>query len=137
VKIRICLPDDLVAQLKALEPEKTLSEIAELALESFVRSQQMGKKIILPENLPSELGSRQGLARMDDLFKSFSLKQAQRIIEKRLITRALESTGGNRTKAVQLLEISHPSLLSKMKTYKIDIDRDGKQNKYSSQKTDG
>jgi len=86
------------------------------------------KKIILPENLPSQLGSRPGFARMDDFFEGFSLKQAQRMIEKRLITRALESTGGNRTKAVQLLEISHPSLLSKMKTYKINIDRDGKQN---------
>ncbi|MDM8556409.1 sigma-54 dependent transcriptional regulator [Desulfococcaceae bacterium HSG7] len=86
------------------------------------------KKIILPENLPFELGSKSGSARMDDFFEGFSLKQAQRVIEKRLITRALESTGGNRTKAVQLLEISHPSLLSKMKTYKIDIDRNGKQN---------
>ena len=86
------------------------------------------KKIILPENLPSELGSRPGLARMDDFFEGFSLKQAQRVIEKRLITRALEATSGNRTKAVRLLEISHPSLLSKMKTYKINIDSDGKQN---------
>jgi len=86
------------------------------------------KKIILPENLPSELGSRPGSARMDDFFEGFSLKQAQRVIEKRLITRALEATSGNRTKAVRLLEISHPSLLSKMKTYKINIDSDGKQN---------
>lgn len=86
------------------------------------------KKIILPENLPSELGSRPGSARMDDFFSGFSLKQAQRLIEKRLITRALEATGGNRTKAVRLLEISHPSLLSKMKTYDINIDSDGKEN---------
>ncbi len=86
------------------------------------------KKIILPENLPSELGSRPGSARMDDFFEGFSLKQAQRVIEKRLITRALEATSGNRTKAVRLLEISHPSLLSKMKTYKININSDGKQN---------
>jgi len=86
------------------------------------------KKIILPENLPSELGSRTGSARMDDFFKGYSLKQAQRMIEKRLITRALEATGGNRTKAVRLLEISHPSLLSKMKTYDINIGADGKQN---------
>ncbi len=86
------------------------------------------KKVILPENLPSELGSRPGSARMDDFFSGFSLKQAQRLIEKRLIKRALEATGGNRTKAVRLLEISHPSLLSKMKTYDINIDSDGKEN---------
>ena len=77
------------------------------------------KKIILPENLPSELGARTGSARMDDFFGSFSLKKAQKIMEKRLISRALDSTGGNRTKAAKLLEISHPSLLSKIKTYNI------------------
>ena len=42
-------------------------------------------------------------------------------MEKRLITRALEATGGNRTKAVKLLEISHPSLLYKIKEYDIVI----------------
>jgi len=34
---------------------------------------------------------------------------------------ALEETGGNRTQAAKLLEISHPSLLSKIKTYEIDL----------------
>jgi two-component system response regulator AtoC len=79
------------------------------------------KKIILPENLPPELGAKSGTRRMDDFFEGFSLKAAQRVIEKRLITRALEATGGNRTKASGLLEISHPSLLSKMKAYDISI----------------
>jgi two-component system response regulator AtoC len=41
-------------------------------------------------------------------------------MEKRLILRALETTGSNRTKAARLLEISHPSLLSKIKEYDID-----------------
>jgi two-component system response regulator AtoC len=56
---------------------------------------------------------------MDDFFEGFSLKKAQKIVEKRLITRALESTGGNRTQAAKLLEISIPSLLSKIKAYEI------------------
>ena len=77
------------------------------------------KKIILPENLPEEFGIKAGSARIDDFFKGFSIKKAQKIMEKRLILRALESTGGNRTKAGKLLEISHPSLLSKIKTYEI------------------
>ena len=51
----------------------------------------------------------------------FSLKEAQRILEKQLIVKALEETGGNRTRAAKLLEISHPSLLSKMRTYEIDM----------------
>lgn len=54
-------------------------------------------------------------------FEGYSLKEAQRILEKHLITKALEETGGNRTRAVQLLEISHPSLLSKMKAYDIAL----------------
>jgi len=55
------------------------------------------------------------------IFEGLSLKTAQKVVEKDLITRALQETGGNRTRAARLLEISHPSLLSKMKTYKIDL----------------
>jgi two-component system response regulator AtoC len=38
-----------------------------------------------------------------------------------LIIKALKSTQGNRTQAARLLEISHPSLLNKMKAYEIDL----------------
>ncbi len=51
----------------------------------------------------------------------YSLKAAQIVIEKKLIEKALNSTGGNRTKAARLLEISHPSLLSKIKVYNIKL----------------
>ncbi len=54
-------------------------------------------------------------------FEELSLKSAQKVVEKNLITRALKKTGGNRTQSARLLEISHPSLLSKMKTYEIDL----------------
>lgn len=57
----------------------------------------------------------------EQLFEGLSLKNAQKIIEKDLITRALQATKGNRTQAAKLLEISHPSLLSKMKSYQIDL----------------
>jgi len=79
------------------------------------------KNILLPENLPTELGIKMGNNRIDDFLDGFSIKVAQKIIEKRLITRALDATAGNRTKAAKLLEISHPSLLSKMKIYEIDM----------------
>ena len=79
------------------------------------------KHIILPENLPIEFGIKRAANRMDDFFEGFSLKKARRITEERLITRALESTGGNRTQAAKLLEISIPSLLSKMKAYNINM----------------
>ena len=55
------------------------------------------------------------------MFEGLSLKIAQKAVEKDLITRALIKTGGNRTRAARLLEISHPSLLTKMKAYEIDL----------------
>ncbi len=53
--------------------------------------------------------------------EGYSLKHAQRILEKEMIIKALKATGGNRTQAAKLLEISHPSLLSKIKAYQIDL----------------
>ena len=50
----------------------------------------------------------------------FSIKKAEEILERELIKRALEKTGGNRTHAARLLEISHRSLLYKLKEYEMD-----------------
>jgi two-component system response regulator AtoC len=58
---------------------------------------------------------------LDQVFEGYSIKNAQKILEEDMITRALRKTKGNRTQAAKLLEISHPSLLSKMKMYKIDL----------------
>ncbi|MGB5158630.1 sigma-54-dependent transcriptional regulator [Desulfobacterium sp. N47] len=76
--------------------------------------------VIIPENLPSELiiGKKN---KTDNDISGYSIKAAHCAIEKKLIEKALEATNGNRTKASQLLEISHPSLLSKMKTYDIKL----------------
>jgi two-component system response regulator AtoC len=76
-------------------------------------------KNLVPENFPSNLGVESLTDKMDDFLEEYSLKAAQKVLEKRLITRALEKTGGNRTRAARLLEISHPSLLSKIKVYNI------------------
>lgn len=51
---------------------------------------------------------------------SLSIKDAQKKIEAHLIRKALEKSSGNRTHAAKLLEISHPSLLVKMKIYNIN-----------------
>jgi len=75
--------------------------------------------ILLPDNFPPELKLESNTDKTDHLFEGYSLKTARKIIEKTLITKALMSTDGNRTKAAELLEISHPSLLSKMKAYNI------------------
>jgi two-component system response regulator AtoC len=77
--------------------------------------------LLLPEHFPLELGQRFGQDQMDALFDGHSLKVAQKLMEKKFITKALKKTGGNRTQAARLLEISHPSLLSKIKTYNIPL----------------
>ncbi len=48
---------------------------------------------------------------------NYSIKKTTRIIEEILIRRALEKTKGNRTKAADLLEISHRALLYKIKEF--------------------
>lgn len=81
------------------------------------------KKIILPENLPPELGGKVMSRRLDDLFAGFSIKNAQAVMEKKLISRALEATGGNKSKAALLLELSYPALLKKIKEYEITVEK--------------
>ncbi len=56
------------------------------------------------------------LLRADEI----SIKRATRRIEEELIHRALEQTGGNRTRAAELLEISHRALLYKLKEFGIN-----------------
>lgn len=91
-------------------------ELENVIERSFVLSEG---SLLLPEHLPLELIQKEGAGFDGDFIDCLSLKKAQRKIEERLITRALEETGGNRTRAARLLEISHPSLLSKIKTYSI------------------
>ncbi|RJP87649.1 MAG: sigma-54-dependent Fis family transcriptional regulator [Desulfobacteraceae bacterium] len=78
--------------------------------------------VLIPENFPLKMACEENNAapKMEELFNDFSLKTGKEILENHLIRRALAETGGNRTRASQLLEISHPSLLSKLKAYNID-----------------
>jgi two-component system response regulator AtoC len=76
--------------------------------------------LLLPEHFPTQIIDNNG-SEPSGNFNGFSLKDAQKIMEKKFITRALEETEGNRTRASKLLEISHPSLLTKIKAYNIDL----------------
>jgi two-component system response regulator AtoC len=71
------------------------------------------------DELPDEI--RRGVSATLDLWPadSISLKANTMALEKALIQRALRETKDNRTRAARLLEISHPTLLSKMKIYGI------------------
>lgn len=74
---------------------------------------------LFPENFPETLSRKNSAGRPDDDVQGFSIKIGKEIMEKDLIRRALAATGGNRSQAARLLEISHPSLLSKIKTYNL------------------
>lgn len=76
---------------------------------------------LTPEHLPPGMGANGQDVPQRNALGGFSLKAAQRVMEKKLIIQALQETGGNRTQAARLLEISHPSLLSKIKTYEIGL----------------
>ena len=79
------------------------------------------------ESLPERLraagsGTTPAPAAVDD--GDLSIKRASRRSEEALIRRALERTKGNRTRAAELLEISHRALLYKIREYGIGGGRD-------------
>jgi two-component system response regulator AtoC len=85
--------------------------------------------LILPANLPDRLwaasppgptGPATGPALQDG--GDLSLKRAIRELEESYIRAALRRTKGNRTRASELLDISHRALLYKIKEYGIDPD---------------
>ncbi len=54
---------------------------------------------------------------INEILGTYSLKQAKKIIEKKMINRALAASRGNKSMAARMLEISYPSLLAKIKEY--------------------
>jgi two-component system, NtrC family, response regulator AtoC len=74
-----------------------------------------------PEALPDELRSSRPPAGPppDPEEGDLSVKKAQRALEAELIRKALERTGGNRTRAAELLELSPRALLYKIRDYGI------------------
>lgn len=69
--------------------------------------------------LPQPIQRSRGKQAEYVLFDTFSIKEGKAAVEKYLIKKALRHTKGNRTQASDLLEISYPSLLSKIKEYGI------------------
>ena len=67
-----------------------------------------------PAPAPAAGRPRRGLA-------DLSIKRAARRVEEELIRQALARTGGNRTRAAELLEISHRALLYKIKEYGVSL----------------
>ena len=68
-------------------------------------------------NLPLKVRESKDRIRMALASDELSIKKMNRLVEEELIRRALKVTGGNRTRAAGLLEISHRALLYKLKDY--------------------
>ena len=75
---------------------------------------------ITPAELPSSITSGHGIPSSVDPEHTLSIKKASKRLERNLIQKALELTGGNRSKASKILEISRPMLISKIKDYQLD-----------------
>ncbi len=74
---------------------------------------------IVAQDLPERLREARDPVQMQLASGELSVKKTMRIIEEILIRRALQRTKGNRTRAAEVLEISHRALLYKIKDYQI------------------
>ena len=94
------------------ELEHALERAVVLADGPLVREEDLPEAVRAPPPGPTLAA----LAAGTDL----SVKRATRALEEELIRRALLRTGGNRTRAAELLELSYRALLYKIKEYGID-----------------
>jgi len=74
---------------------------------------------IVAQDLPDRLREARDPVQMQLASGELSVKKTMRIVEEILIRRALQRTKGNRTRAAEVLEISHRALLYKIKDYQI------------------
>jgi len=77
--------------------------------------------LLTSEDLPERVRDARDPVQLQLTSGELSIKKTQRIIEEILIRRALQKTKGNRTRAAEVLEISHRALLYKIKDYHIDL----------------
>jgi two-component system response regulator AtoC len=105
--------DDALARLLAYpwpgnvrELENVIERAVILAETDRITLRDLPENVVSPELRPGVLGA-------GDL----SLRRARKVLEADMINRALRATGGNRTHAARLLEISHRALLYKIKEY--------------------
>ncbi len=77
--------------------------------------------LIGPDDLPDRVREARDPIQMHLMSQELSIKKTSRIIEEILIRRALQKTKGNRTRAAEILEISHRALLYKIKDYGVDL----------------
>lgn len=74
---------------------------------------------LVPGDLPERVRESRDPVQLQLATGELSVKKTVRIIEEILIRKALQKTKGNRTRAAEVLEISHRALLYKIKDYLI------------------
>ena len=104
------------------ELENAIERAVLLAEGSLVTVQNLPERIWSTPRAPERPRRR---AAGEPVQEDLSLKRAMRSLEERYIRAALRRTRGNRTRASELLEISHRALLYKIKEYGIDADAEG------------
>lgn len=76
---------------------------------------------ITPDDLSTQIASPVGALDSPDLADDeLSVKKHSAVLERRLIKQALERTGGNKTRAADLLELSSRALLYKIREYGLE-----------------
>lgn len=103
--------------LKALNAYSWPGNVRELE-NAIERAMVMAEGDVLTESdLPPEVGRPLQDCAIKLPEDDLSIKKNGRMLEDMLIRKALEKTGGNRTHAAKLLEISHRALIYKIKDY--------------------
>jgi two-component system response regulator AtoC len=75
--------------------------------------------LLVATDLPDRIREARDPVQVQLASGELSIKKTTRVIEETLIRRALQKTRGNRTRAAEVLELSHRALLYKIKDYKI------------------
>jgi len=110
------IADDALAHLVSYHWPGNVRELENLVERAVILAS--GNHITL-RDLPESVVPPSNAAGGDDATPHFCLKAARKSLEADLIRRALRATGGNRTHAARLLDISHRALLYKIKEYGI------------------
>jgi len=72
------------------------------------------------QDLPESISRNESDGADEGAETECSIKKMEKMMEKKLIRRALERTRGNKSRAARILEISYPALLSKINDYGIE-----------------
>ena len=72
------------------------------------------------QDLPESVCRKKTDSLEDTSETEYSIKKMEKMMEEKLIRKALERTRGNKSRAARILEISYPALLSKINEYRIE-----------------